>query len=310
MEPGRSETLMVLVLGPTASGKTALGVALAERLGGRVLSVDSRQVYQGMDVGTAKPPLAERRGVVHELLDLVPPDQPLNLQQFCARAAPLIAADQAAGQPALLVGGSGLYLQALGQGLQPPSVAPQPWLRAQLNGLGQGVSHQLLSQADPSAAGRIHPHDALRTQRALEVLYGSGRPLSSQQGRQAPPGRVLELGLDPGDLRQRIAGRTAAMYAGGLVEESEALAQRYGPGLPLLQTIGYGEALALLAGKLNRSEAEALTCRRTWLFAKRQRTWFRHRHQPLWLDPAAPLGPALAAIAEARACQMADRRLG
>ena len=300
-EQGQQTPLMVVLLGPTASGKTALGVELALRLGCRVLSVDSRQVYQQMDVGTAKPSQAERKGVAHELLDLAPPNTPLNLQQFCELARPLIAAEQALSRPALLVGGSGLYLQALSQGLQPPALAPQPWLRQQLEGLGQASAHQLLGQADPLAAGRIHPSDKIRTQRALEVLYGTGKPLSSQQGRLAPAYGVLELGLNPPNLRERIERRSAAMYGAGLVEETEALQQLYGTDLALLQTIGYGEAMALLAGELSRPEAIALTAKRTWQFAKRQRTWFRNRHQAIWLNQETALEEALAAIAAAGA---------
>lgn len=293
--------LMVVVLGPTASGKTALGIALAQRLGCRVLSVDSRQIYRGMDIGTAKPTADEQRQAVHELLDLSTPDQPLNLQQFCARATPLINAEQQAGRPALLVGGSGLYLQALSQGLRPPALAPQPWLRHQLGQLGQTQCHQLLQRADPQAADRIHPADAVRTQRALEVLYGMGSPLSSQAGRTPPAGRVLELGLNPPDLRERIARRTGELYQRGLVEETSRLREQYGPDLPLLQTIGYREALGVLEGRHSPTEAEALTERRTWLFAKRQRTWFRHRHQPRWLDSESALNDAMAEIESIKA---------
>ena len=293
--------LMVVVLGPTASGKTALGIALAQRLGCRVLSVDSRQIYRGMDIGTAKPTADEQRQAVHELLDLSTPDQPLNLQQFCARATPLIDAEQQAGLPALLVGGSGLYLQALCQGLRPPALPPQPWLRHQLGQLGQTQCHQLLQVADPQAAQRIHPADAVRTQRALEVLYGMGSPLSAQAGRTPPAGRVLELGLDPTDLRERIARRTGELYQRGLVEETARLSEQYGPELPLLQTIGYREALGVLKGRHSPAEAEALTERRTWLFAKRQRTWFRHRHQPRWLNPKSALDEAMAEIESIKA---------
>jgi tRNA dimethylallyltransferase len=296
-----TKDLMVVLLGPTASGKTALGIELALELGCRVLSVDSRQIYQHMDVGTAKPSAAERSGVTHELLDLVPPNQPLNLQQFCELAQPLISSELGLGHLALLVGGSGLYLQALSQGLQPPAVAPQAWLRQQLDGLGQSCCHQLLSKADPLAAARIHPNDRIRTQRGLEVLYGTGKPLSSQQGRRAPAFAVLELGLNPPDLRQRIEQRSAAMYANGLVQETELLQKLYGKNLALLQTIGYAEAVALLAGDLNHEEAQALTARRTWQFAKRQRTWFKNRHKPLWLNPQTALRDALAAIAAAKA---------
>jgi tRNA dimethylallyltransferase len=297
----------VLVLGPTAGGKTALGVALAERLGCRVLSVDSRQVYVGMDIGTAKPTLEERRGIPHELLDLVPPDRPLNLNGFCAHAGPLIAAERATAGLALLVGGSGLYQQALGHGLVPPSVPPQPALRRQLEALDPQVRWGLLRAADPEAAGRLHPADAVRIVRALEVLYASGRPLSQQQGRHPPPGPVLELGLDPPDLRQRIAGRTAQMLRAGLLQETDHLRRRFGADLPLLRTIGYAEALAVLDGRLDPPAAEEAINRRTWQFARRQHTWFRHRHQPLWLDPESPLESALTAMA---GCQAAGWSVG
>jgi len=294
--PSATVAPLVLLLGPTAGGKTALGVALAERLGCRVLSVDSRQVYVDMDIGTAKPTLEERRGIPHELLDLAPPDRPLNLNGFCALAGPLIAAQRATAGLALLVGGSGLYQQALGHGLLPPSVAPQPALRRQLEALDPLVRWGLLRAADPEAAERLHPADAVRTVRALEVLYASGRPLSQQQGRRPPPGPVLELGLDPPDLRQRIAGRTALMVRAGLLEETELLRRRFGAQLPLLRTIGYAEALAVLEGRLDRETAAEAINRRTWQFARRQRTWFRHRHNPLWLNPESPLEAALTAV--------------
>jgi tRNA dimethylallyltransferase len=143
------------------------------------------------------------------------------------------------------------------------------------------------------------PRDAVRTQRALEVLYATGMPLSTQQGATPPPWRVLELGLNPVDLKQRISTRTAQLYADGLVEETHRLIARYGSGCPLLDTIGYGEAKAQLRGELSPHEAITLTTRRTLQFAKRQRTWFRRQHDPLWLDAdpnAAPLQQALSAI--------------
>jgi tRNA dimethylallyltransferase len=298
---GCNQPLMVVVLGPTASGKTALGIALAQRYGWRVLSVDSRQIYRGMDIGTAKPTAVEQQQAPHALLDLSSPDRPLNLQQFCALAQPLIAAEQRAGKAALLVGGSGLYLQALSQGLKPPALPPQPQLRQQLQELGQSSCHQLLRQADPDAAARIHPSDAVRTQRALEVLYGTGQRLSSQQHSQPPEGRVLELGLNPADLRERIERRTAELYQRGLIEETAALKARYGAELPLLQTIGYSEALAVLSGTLDQRAAVEATSRRTWLFAKRQRTWFRNRHQPQWLPDAGSFEAACQAIDAVRA---------
>ncbi|WP_411869097.1 tRNA (adenosine(37)-N6)-dimethylallyltransferase MiaA [Vulcanococcus limneticus] len=295
-EAASDQPLVIVLLGPTASGKTALALAIAEALDLAVLSVDSRQLYVGMDIGTAKPTAAQRARVRHELLDLRTPDQPINLQEFRAEAEAAIAAEHARRGIAFLVGGSGLYLQAITQGLQPPAVPPQPGLRAQLDALGQASCHQLLAQADPAAAARIMPNDAVRTQRALEVLYATGRPLSAQQGATPPPWRVLELGLNPPDLRQRIARRSADLYAEGLVAETRALLERYGADCPLLETIGYGEARRVLAGELNEAEAVAATSRRTQQFAKRQRTWFRRQHQPLWLDDADPLQQALPAI--------------
>lgn len=280
--------LLIALLGPTASGKTDLAIALAQALDLAVLNVDSRQLYRGMDVGTAKPTAAQQRQVRHELLDVSDPDRPLNLEEFRRLAEPLIAREhqlpRQRGAMALLAGGSGLYLKALLQGLRPPAVAPQPALRAQLSALGQPTCHQLLGASDPAAAARIAAADAVRTQRALEVLYATGQPLSSQQGSTPPAWRVLELGLDPADLRSRISTRTGAMYAQGLVAETAALIDRYGAGLPLLDTIGYSEARQLLGGSLSEAEAQALTTRRTQQFAKRQRTWFRRQHRPVWLS--------------------------
>jgi tRNA dimethylallyltransferase len=252
-----------------------------------------------MDIGTAKPTATQRAAVRHELLDLRRPDQPINLQEFRAEADRAIAAEHHRRGIALLVGGSGLYLKAISQGMAPPAVPPQPQLRQQFEALGQPLCHQLLAAADPTAAVRIMPRDAVRTQRALEVLYATGMPLSTQQGATPPPWRVLELGLNPVDLKQRISTRTAQLYADGLVEETHRLIARYGSGCPLLDTIGYGEAKAQLRGELSPHEAITLTTRRTLQFAKRQRTWFRRQHDPLWLDAdpnAAPLQQALSAI--------------
>jgi tRNA dimethylallyltransferase len=290
------QPLVIVLLGPTASGKTDLGIALAQALDLAVLSVDSRQLYAEMNIGTAKPTVAQRAAVRHELLDLRRPDQPINLQEFRAAAEQAIAAEHRRRGVALLVGGSGLYLKAITQGMQPPAVPPQPALRAQLQALGQPLSHQMLRLADPTAGARIMANDAVRTQRALEVLYATGAPLSSQQGAAPPPWRVLELGLLPANLRQRISARSACLYRDGLVEETRRLIDRYSADCPLLDTIGYGEAKAVLSGALSEAEALALTTRRTQQFAKRQRTWFRRQHQPLWLEEADPLKQALSTV--------------
>ena len=306
MSPTESagQPLVIVLLGPTASGKTDLAIALAQALDLAVLNVDSRQLYRQMDVGTAKPTAAQRGQARHELLDLRDPDQPINLQEFRAIAEAQLNAELASKPLALLAGGSGLYLQALTQGLEPPAVPPQPQLRAQLAALGQPLCHQLLRQGDPAAAARIAPADAVRTQRALEVLYATGRSLSSQQGATPPPWRVLELGLNPTDLTGRIASRTKGLFAAGLVAETEALIERYGAGLPLLNTIGYAEAKQQLAGELSETEAIALCEQRTRQFAKRQRTWFRRRHAPIWLEERSTEGQL------AQALQVVERGLG
>ena len=293
---GAEQPLVIVLLGPTASGKTALGIELAQALDLAVLSVDSRQLYTEMDIGTAKPTPAQRAAVRHELLDLRRPDQPINLQEFRAEAEQAIAAEHARRGIALLVGGSGLYLKAITQGMRPPAVPPQPQLRAQLEALGQPLCHRLLREADPIAGARIMANDAVRTQRALEVIYATGEPLSSQQDAAPPPWRVLELGLNPTDLKPRIARRSSQLFAEGLVEETRGLVERYGADCPLLDTIGYGEAKAVLRGELPEADAIALTTRRTQQFAKRQRTWFRRQHQPIWLDGGDPLQHALPAI--------------
>ena len=188
--------LVVVVLGPTASGKTGLGISLARQLKLDVLNVDSRQLYREMNVGTAKPTPDQQRQVAHQLLDLRAPDQPITLQGFQSIAMAAVTQSISKSRMALLVGGSGLYLKSLIRGLRPPAVAPQAELRQQLQQLGQAICHPLLRQADPAAAKRIAPADAMRTQRALEVLYATGRPMSAQQGSIPPSWRVLELGIE------------------------------------------------------------------------------------------------------------------
>ena len=288
--------LVVALLGPTASGKTALALEIAEHFQLDILNIDSRQLYREMDIGTAKPTADQQQRVKHHLLNLRAPDQPITLQEFQQEAAEAVSQVLKTRGVAFLAGGSGLYLKALTQGLQPPAVPPQNELRLQLRELGQPNCHQLLQQADPQAAAKIAPADAVRTQRALEVLYASGKPMSEQQSANPPPWRVLELGLNPQELRSRIAERTHQIYQQGLMAETEQLSQRYGSDLPILKTIGYGEALGVLHGGLSEAEAIATTTRRTQQFAKRQRTWFRRQHSPYWLSGQDALSEAIRLI--------------
>ena len=279
---------LIVLLGPTASGKTGLAIALAERYGFPLLSADSRQVYRSMDVGTSKASAEERRRVPHGLIDLRDPDQPMTVREFQTAAEAAIADCHARRLTPLLVGGSGLYLAAITRGLTPPDVPPQPLLREQLDRLGQGWAHGLLSRADPASAARISPSDRPRTQRALEVLYATGRPSSSQQRRCPPSYPVLELGLNPADLHERINRRTAAMFRGGLLQETAVLMGRYGADLPMLDTPGYAEARQVLRRQLGLEQAIAITARRTRQLARRQLSWFRSQHSPRWLSSDDP----------------------
>ena len=290
------QPLVIVLLGPTASGKTALSLDIAERLSIPIHNVDSRQLYTGMDIGTAKPTAKQQARVKHHLLDLRPPDRPITLQEFQREAEVSIQQQLNRQGLAMLVGGSGLYLKAITSGLNPPAVPPQPQLRDQLKALGQEFCHPLLRSADPTAAAKISQADAVRTQRALEVVYATGKPMSEQASMTPPPWRVLELGLDPGDLRQRIQQRTELLYDEGLIEETKGLRDLYGGNLPMLQTIGYLEALESLSTAIDREQAVAITSQRTRQFAKRQRTWFRRQHNPTWLSSQDLLKEAMTLI--------------
>ncbi len=292
----QTKPLLIVLLGPTASGKTRLAIEIAEKLRINVLNIDSRQLYKGMDIGTAKPTQEQQKRVNHLLLDLRPPDQPITLQEFKEVADPLLNKDLELNGVSFLVGGSGLYLKALISGFDPPAVPPQIAFRKQIASLGQETCHSLLSMADPQSAKRISKADAMRTQRALEVLYATGQTMTSQRKKNAPSWRILELGLDPINLTERIVQRTNYLYANGLLEEVEALIYRFGTDLPLLQTIGYGEALQFLNGEISKEKAIAITNRRTQQFAKRQRTWFRGQHKPHWLNDEEPLREAMSLI--------------
>lgn len=283
---GRKQPGLIVILGPTASGKSALALDMACHFNLPILNADSRQVYRGMDVGTAKATLAQQRLAPHYLLDLRDPDQPMTVQEFQIVAQQCILQFHRRGITPLLVGGSGLYLAAITQGLRPPALPPQPALRRQLTALGQPHCHGLLRCADPVSARHIHPNDTVRTQRALEVIYGTGCAHSLQKSRHPPAYPVLEIGLAPEDLHQRIHQRTAAMLAGGLLEETQQLMERFGVELPLLQTMGYREACQLLTGSMDHQQAVAAINRRTRHYAKRQFTWFRRQHQPQWLTSA------------------------
>ena len=269
--------------GATATGKSGLALKLAQRLGAVILSADSRQVYREFDLGTAKPSKVEQRLVPHYLIDICDPTETLTLADYQQQAIALIAAPPPL---KLLVGGTGLYIKSIVRGLKIPRVAPQPELRSQLADLGQTQLYAFLQQVDSTAASKIHPHDQVRTLRALEVFYVTGRPISSQQGENPPDYPILQIGLDcdSSHLKYRIEQRTEQMLADGLVPEVERLSHKYGWDLPLLDTLGYGEIKQYLAGKISLLAAKELTVLHTRQFAKRQRTWFRADPTIEWFD--------------------------
>jgi tRNA dimethylallyltransferase len=286
-KPARS---LIVIGGPTATGKSGLGIALGQQLGSIILSADSRQVYREFDIGTAKPSPEQQQQVPHYLIDICDPRQTLTVAEYQQQAQSLIQKfhqpDSDAPYP-LLVGGTGLYVKAIARGLKIPRVPPAPELRSQLAQLGQPQCYAMLQQVDRTAASRIHPNDAVRTLRALEVFYATGCPISEQQGENPPNYPILQIGLDcedPDGLTDRIRRRTRQMVELGLVEEVERLLQKYGADLPLLETLGYAEFKQYVQGQISLSEAEELTVLHTRQFAKRQRTWFRKHKGMEWFD--------------------------
>ena len=281
-------TKLIVICGATATGKSGLGLNLATRLNSVILSADSRQVYREFDIGTAKPTLAEQKLAPHHLIDICNPTETMTVADYQEQAQELIATLQVT--PLLLVGGTGLYIRSIVQGMKIPRVAPDQELRSQLQSLGQTTLYGILQQVDAIAAQKIHRHDNVRTLRALEVFYITGCPISQQQGENPPNYPILQIGLDceVEKIRLRIHRRTEQMIADGLVDEVEYLCQKYGTDLPLLNTLGYQEIRQYLAGEISLDEAKELTVLHTRQFAKRQRTWFKANSQIEWFDADDP----------------------
>ncbi|MEZ5980275.1 MAG: tRNA (adenosine(37)-N6)-dimethylallyltransferase MiaA [Planctomycetota bacterium] len=273
---------MLALVGPTASGKTELGVELARRLGAEVGSLDSMLVYRGMDVGTAKPTLAERGGVPHHLFDLCDPRERYDVQRYLADAATAEREVEARGSRALFVGGTGFYLKALVHGLfdgPPVDVELRARLEARAREEGAVALHRELMQLDPVLARRLHPNDVRRVVRGLEVHEQTGRRLSELQtewGGAGRAARVFVLAPPPEELERRIAARTEAMLAAGWIEEVRAVLDGGGFGPTSCQALGYPEVVAYLEGRLGRDELAPAIALRTRQFARRQRTWFKH----------------------------------
>jgi tRNA dimethylallyltransferase len=282
---------LVVILGPTAVGKTAVGLRLAEQIGAEIISADSAAVYRGMDIGTAKPTAEERARVRFHLIDVAEPDEPFTAARFRELALEAMREIQARGKRVLIVGGTGLYLRVLlhGFSLAPPPRDPTIRKRLQQEAREQGLPalYARLQQVDPKAAARIHPNDAVRIIRALEVYEMTGKPLSEWQHRADSELPALKLGLTMPRplLYRRINERVDQMMAQGFLQEVQNLLSKgYNRDLPALKGLGYRHLIAYLMGEMGLEEAVALWKRDTRRFAKRQMTWFRREPGILWLD--------------------------
>jgi tRNA dimethylallyltransferase len=282
--------LLIAIVGPTASGKSALGMRLALEHGGEIVSCDSLQVYRGLDIGSAKPTPAERSRVRHHLVDVAEPGEVFTAAEYARQARRAVGEIRDRGRLPLVVGGSGLYLRALLSGLfEGPS--RDPALRRRLERIaerrGDARLHALLRRVDPEAAARIEVRDRRRVVRALEVFRATGRSLSQHHraGATALAGfDVRTLGLHPARdaLRQAVERRTDQMLAAGLIEETRALMARYAPDLAPLRAIGYRQAAAVVRGDAEVAAARRDIVMETMRYAKRQMTWFRHQARVTW----------------------------
>lgn len=281
----------VAIVGPTASGKSSLALSLALKFRGEILSADSVQVYRGLDIGTAKPSAEERRLVRHHLIDILDPDEEYSAALFREHADGIIARLHAAGTPAFVAGGTGLYLKVLSRGLfRGPGGDPalRDRLRRRAETEGGEALHRELALLDPQAASRIHPHDTFRVIRALEVSTVGRRPISQYQGEHGfreNPYSVLKIGLscEREDLYRRIESRVESMVERGWVEEVRSLLSRgYSPSLKSMQSLGYRHIVSHLEGEIDLSQAVSWTKRDTRRYAKRQITWFKADPEVRW----------------------------
>ena len=281
---------LVVLGGPTAVGKTAAAIAVARRCGGEIVSADSRQLYRGMDIGTAKPTPEERAAAPHHLIDILDPDEDFSLARYVALARAAIGAILARGRVPILAGGTPLYLNAVTEGWRVPVAPPDPALRAALEAEaareGLAMLEARLAAVDPVAAARA-AGNLRRVVRALEVYLTTGTPMSALEGKEPPPYRLVPfiLTLDRAALHARIDARVERMVAAGLVDEVRALLARgYDPALPALSGIGYAEIVAHLRGETTLPEATARIKINTHRYVRHQETWFRRNRAATRLD--------------------------
>ena len=282
---------VVAVLGPTAVGKSALGLDLALRLGGEIINADSMQLYRGMDIGTAKLPLSERRGVAHHLLDVWPVTRTASVADYQQLARAVIDELLQRSVTPILVGGSGLYLRAALDDLRFPGTDPAVRSRweQELTRCGPAELHARLHAVDPPAAARIGPANGRRIVRALEVIELTGRPYSAALPAYRSVYDVVHIGLDtdPATLDRRMTERVDRMWAAGLLAEVRGLVPKgLREGVTASRALGYAQALAHLDGAASEEAAKADTARATRRFARRQRSWFRPDPRIRWYDAA------------------------
>ena len=291
MNPDRQkDPLLVVIVGPTASGKTALSLALAERFGGEIVNCDSVALYREFEIGTAKPSPEDRARVPHHLLDICSPDEAMTAGEYARRGREILGQLKARGRLPIVVGGTGLYLRALLEGLFPGpqrSEELRQRLRESATKKPSGHLHRVLARMDRAASEKIHPNDEPKLIRAIEVCLASRTRMTElwAQGREPLHGfRILRIGLDPErqQLYARINERAVKMFEGGLVEETERLLGKY-PTSPVLGSLGYKQAAQLLRGELTREEAITAAQQGHRNYAKRQMTWFRRERELLWL---------------------------
>lgn len=279
--PSRKPPL-ILIIGPTAVGKTELAIQLAERLNGEIISADSRLFYRGMDIGTAKPSQDELSRVPHHLIDIANPDEILSLAVFQQKAREAIADIHTRNRIPFLVGGTGQYIRAVTEGWSPPEVEPDERLRDELARMKdeKGIDwlHDKLKHMDPAAAQKIDARNYRRTIRALEVILRTGRKFSEQRGRTESPYHLIAIALTRPrlELYERVDQRIDMMFANGFLNEVKSLLARgYSPSLPTLSAIGYRECIRVINGELSEDQAKAEIRRATRIFVRRQANWFK-----------------------------------
>ena len=302
------DPILVVILGPTASGKTALSLALAQKFTGEIVNCDSVAMYREFDVGTAKPSAAERALAPHHLFDCLDPVQPVTAGEYARQARQVLREINARHHLPIVVGGTGLYLRALLEGLFPGpqrSEELRERLRERAASRGSDYLHRILNRLDLAASEKIHPNDTSKLIRAIEVCLSARRRMTDlwQQGRDSLQGfRILRLGLDPdrAALYERINRRAAQMFENNLIEETARLLEKYGASARPLASLGYKQAVQFLQGELSREHAVQAAQQAHRNYAKRQMTWFRREPEVTWLrgfgDELRIQGEAIASV--------------